>query len=393
MPDLNPPLLQLKNLTVGYGRPVLSDVSLKLGRGLFVSLLGANGSGKTTLLRTIAGRLKPLGGAAYVNGRDLKSIRPANLAKIMSVVLTDKTSAPMLRVLEFAALGRYPHLNFMGRLTSRDLAVVENCLVAAKAESLAFRFVDELSDGERQKVVLARALAQEPALTLLDEPTAHLDLKNRLELMGILRGLCLNQGLTVLAAVHDVESAAKFSDLAATLKDGKLESFGRPEETLKPEAVRGLYECAEASYDNLLGGLEMAPIGLAGRAFVLGGQNSAALTYRLLAKKDYAISTGYFLASDLDAHVARALGAKIFVYENGQKPDPAAFLAFAKKELAQCDLLALAEPKGVFPEVAEKIESAALELGLPILRKGLNDDLEPMFLALDQIKAKPKTAA
>ncbi|MDR0548831.1 MAG: ABC transporter ATP-binding protein [Deltaproteobacteria bacterium] len=386
MPGPTPPLLALKNLTVGYGQPILTDLNLTLGRGQFVALLGANGSGKTTLLRTIAGRLKPLAGTIKINGQNLKDVKATTLAQTLSVVLTDKPLVPLLRVWEFVALGRYPRTDFLGRLTDHDHEIVEESLREVQAETLAARLVDELSDGERQKVVLARALAQEPELTLLDEPTAHLDLKHRLEIMAILRSLGRRRNLTILAAVHDVESATKFADLAVTLKDGRLLAFGAPEAILSAKAVQNLYDCPAASFDPSLGGLETPPDGLAGRAFVLGGQDKAALIYRFLAKKGYALTTGFFLKTDLDAHVARALGAKVFSWPHPDLKNEDELMALSLKELATCDLLAISEANGPLPELRARLLTEAQSLGLPILRPGPNGDLAPFSLTLERLK-------
>ncbi|MDR1872066.1 MAG: ABC transporter ATP-binding protein [Deltaproteobacteria bacterium] len=382
MNPFGPTALTLENLTIGYRSPVVTDINLTVPPGVFVSLLGANGSGKTTLLRTISRRLKPLAGRITLFDQPLKTFKALDLAKTLSVVLTDKAEVPMLRVLEFVALGRHPHSDFLGRLTDKDLLAVEESLFAVKADKLANRFVDELSDGERQKVVLARALAQNPRITLLDEPTAHLDLKHRLEFLAILRNLCRQIGLTVIAAAHDVESAARFSDLVMTLKDGRLQDFGRPEEVLKPEAIRTLYDCPEANFDSALGGLEMTPDGRAGRAFVLGGQDSAALAYRLLAKQGYALATGFFLATDLDAHVARSLGAKVFSFKNADNPPLADLLAESLVELGQCDFLVIAGDMGGFSEGLTKLKAEAKKLNIPILSLGPNGELTPLIEGL-----------
>ena len=233
------PLLEIRGLSVGYKRPVLSDLDMEIRKGALVSLLGPNGAGKTTLLRTLARRLSPVSGTILLKGRPLSGYRADELAKIISVVLTDRAAPPMLTVLEYVALGRHPHQSLWGRLSEGDLRVVENSLASVKGEGLAAKLVDRLYDGERQKAALARALAQEPELMLLDEPTAHLDLKHRLEVMTILRSLCAQKGLAVLAAIHDVDVAAKVSDLVVTVRDGGLASFGRPELVLSPESVSG----------------------------------------------------------------------------------------------------------------------------------------------------------
>jgi iron complex transport system ATP-binding protein len=358
-------LLYCENLSVGYKKPVLSGVNLDFGGGQFISLLGPNGAGKTTLLRTISRHIKPLGGLAVIAGKPLAEYPALALARLMAVVLTEKTAPPLLSVLEYTALGRYPHTGFMGRLSEKDLDIVIASLLAVKADELAGRLVDQLSDGERQKAVLARALAQEPTLMLLDEPTAHLDLKHRVEVMTILRGLCRSRGLTVLAAIHDVDMAAKISDQVVLLKNGRLEGCGRPEEILSSEKVSDLYDFSEAGFSRQLGGIEIQGDGRSGRAFVLAGAGRGATIYRLLAKHGFTFAAGFPAESDLDAHVAQALKAAIFG-RAGAPADGAGGPAL--KALEKCDFLI--DGGGFADEdewLRQKMVRAALGLKMPVL--------------------------
>ena len=362
---MNGSLLYCENLTVGYKKPVLSNVNLDFEAGQFISLLGPNGAGKTTLLRTLSRHIKALSGRALIAGKPLADYPALALARIMAVVLTEKTAPPLLSVLEYVSLGRYPHTGFMGRLSEADLAIVTSSLQAVKADELAGRLVDELSDGEKQKVVLARALAQEPTLMLLDEPTAHLDLKHRVEVMTILRGLCRSRGLTVLAAIHDVDVASKVSDQVILVKDGRLEGVGRPEEILTSEKVSDLYDFSEAGFSRQLGGIEIQGDGRSGRAFVLAGPGRGADIYRLLAKHGFTFAAGFPAESDLDAHVAQALNAEVF-YRAGELVDGQADRAV--QALEKCVFLL---DGGGFPEdddpLRQKILQAALERKMPVL--------------------------
>ena len=184
-----------RKLAVGYkDKVILKDIELALEKGAFISLLGPNGAGKTTLLRTLSRHLDPLSGNVHLMGRPLDSYSPMDFAKIVAVVLTDKVSPPLFTVFEFVSLGRYPHTNFLGHLTSEDQREIKNALLSVHAAHLANRFFSDLSDGERQKVIIARALAQQPLILMLDEPTVHLDLKHRIEVMSILRDPVPAQG-------------------------------------------------------------------------------------------------------------------------------------------------------------------------------------------------------
>lgn len=357
-------LIRSENLAIGYGAVVLSGMNLDIGAGQFVALLGPNGSGKTTLLRTLSRHIAALDGQIWLAGRPLAGYTALELARLLAVVLTEKAAPPLLSVLEYVALGRYPHTGFLGRLTVEDMAVVSRSLAVVKAVDLAERWVDQLSDGERQKVVLARALAQEPRIMLLDEPTAHLDLKHRMEVMSILRGLCRDRGLTVLAAIHEVDVAAKLADRVILVKDGQLVAVGSPEEVMSSGAIAELYDFDDAWFSRELGGMEIQSDGRAGRAFVLADRGEGAIIHRLLARRGFSFVAGFPEEADLDAHVARALGAKI-IHRAELRRDGGLERAIAA--LDACDFLidagGPAEEAGVYCRLFE----AARERGLPVL--------------------------
>jgi iron complex transport system ATP-binding protein len=290
----------------------------------------------------------------------LNAIGALDLARDVSVCLTDNEKPPLLSVSEFVALGRYPYTGFMGKRSARDVEVVERSLDAVAAGDLAGRLVDQLSDGERQKVILARALAQEPKLMLLDEPTAHLDLKHRIEVLGILRSLCRARGLTVLASLHDVDIAAKVADRVLLVGEGRIRDYGLPEAVLTGEQVSRLYGLDAAGFDSRLGGIEFRGDGRAGRAFVIAGRGTGAASFRLLSKKGLSIETGVLNDGDLDAFVAGALGARAFVHKPGDEPRQA--LAAALAALPGCDFVVDCGPAD---DDAKTLRARAAEHGLP----------------------------
>ena len=330
-------ILACENLSVGYkNTEILANVNLAFEPGHFITILGPNGAGKTTLLRTFSRHLKPLCGRIFIDGKPLENIRQPKLAKIMAVVLTDKVSPPLFSVFQFVALGRYPHTDFLGRLSANDKQVVQQALEAVSAENIAHRQFADLSDGERQKTLVARALAQQPQLLFLDEPTAHLDLKHRVEVMTILRDLCRTRGITVVASLHDVDIAAKVSDRVALVKNGAVIGWGTPEKMLRSKSVAELYDFESAGFNRHLGSIELRSNGDKGRVFVLGGLGSGAIIYRLLAKRGYAIATGVIHTNDIDYYVARALGADCAAQEPLTKIGGAA-LDTACTLLKKCD--------------------------------------------------------
>ena len=361
----DPCLLRSTGLTVGYGEPVVSDINLELGHGQFIALLGPNGAGKTTLLRTLSRHLKPLAGKIEILGQDLHAMSALDLARAVAVCLTDNAKPPLLSVAEFVALGRYPHTGFMGRLSSHDTAVVDRALTSVAAGDLAGRLVEQLSDGERQKVVLARALAQEPKLMLLDEPTAHLDLKHRIEVMGILRNLCRDSGLTVVASLHDIDIAAKVADRVVLVQQGGISDFGLPEAVLTSDKVGQLYGLKAADFDGHLGGIEFHGDGRSGKVFVIAGGGSGATLFRLLSKKGLAIETGVLADGDLDRYVAAALGANCFVRSTAALDDAGLAIDDALAALGGCDLVV---DGGLAGSAAQTLREQSKAHGLPVFR-------------------------
>lgn len=336
---ISSPILTCKDLAVGYkNKTVLSDLNLNFGQGQFISLLGPNGAGKTTLLRTLSGHLSPVSGHIELAGRALTNISAMELAKFMAVVLTEKVSPPLFSVYEFVALGRYPHTNFLGRLDPADHRAVRHAISAVNADDLTDRTFSDLSDGERQKALVARALAQQPRLLLLDEPTLHLDLKHRVEVMGILRNLCRSRGITVVASLHDVDVAAKVSDRVALIKSGTVTHWGTPETVLTNRAVADLYDFNGARFCNHLGGIELHGDGFRGRAFIVAGMGSGAQIYRMMAKRGFTIATGVLHTNDLDYYVARSLGADCTTQDPMAQVGDQAVNAAAKM-MAHCDVV------------------------------------------------------
>ncbi len=364
----NKTVLSCHELTVGYkNTPVIENINLTFTAGHFITLLGPNGAGKTTLLRTLSRHLKPLGGAIRLGGRCLQSLRQGELARIMAVVLTDKVAPPLFSSFDFVALGRYPHTDFLGRLSDDDRLVVKTSLQAVHAEDLARRDFTSLSDGEKQKVLVARALAQEPKVLLLDEPTAHLDLKHRVEVMTILRNLCHANNITVIASLHDVDIAAKVSDRVALVKAGAITAFGYPEEVLSGEAVSRLYDFDSACFSHQLGSIELRGNGKKGKSvFVVAGMGSGAVLYRLLAKRGYDIVTGVLHQNDLDCFVAESLGAKCASQPPAAGLDEAVFRT-ALEQMTGCDLVIDTgfNIDGVYAANQQLLDSAASQ-GKPV---------------------------
>lgn len=215
--------MRTEKLTVGYGsRAVLSDLNLRLKPRCVTALFGANGSGKSTLLRTLTGQQQALSGEVYLNDRPINSMSAPELARNLSLVLTERTGGGGLRVKEMVAIGRHPYTGFMGRLSDVDRIIVDSAIKSVGLISKADEFVANLSDGERQKAMIARAVAQDTQVIVLDEPTSFLDVSARFEIMELLAGIAA-RGKSILLSTHDIASALSVTDSVWVIPYGSSE--------------------------------------------------------------------------------------------------------------------------------------------------------------------------
>lgn len=235
-------MIRLENVQLGYdGCLVLRDLSLEIAPGEVFGLVGPNGSGKTTLLRAISGRLPLHAGAIYLDCRRLSELSPQELARELAALEQEISCAFDFTVREIVELGRLPHRERWHRLSPKDREIITRALELTHTLAFTDRKIHSLSSGERQRVWLALALAQEPKVLLLDEPTAHLDLRYQIEIMELIRSLA-QRDLTVLVSLHDLNLAARFADRVALLSAGQLLALGTPETVLTPENIERVYQ-------------------------------------------------------------------------------------------------------------------------------------------------------
>lgn len=225
-------ILSIKDLTIGYGkREVMSNLNLNASAGKLISLIGRNGYGKSTLLRTIAGLQPALSGKIEIDGLDVTKISDRQRSLLLSLVLTERIEVDSLSVFDLVALGRYPYTSWNGKLGTEDTAIVDEALRQVGIEHLRDKMLSHTSDGERQRAVIAKALAQSTPLVLLDEPTSHLDLANRIDIVLLLRDLAHKTGKTFILSTHELDLAIKMSDKVWLMQKGGIVE-GVPEDLL-----------------------------------------------------------------------------------------------------------------------------------------------------------------
>ncbi|NEQ47146.1 MAG: ABC transporter ATP-binding protein [Leptolyngbya sp. SIOISBB] len=253
--------LEVRHLAGGYGdRPIVEAINLALAHGEWLSLLGANGSGKSTLLRLMSRILKPQGGVALLDGRDVHQLSPAAAARKLALLPQQQTIPEGLTVYQLVSLGRSPHQSWwQWELDAAGREQVEKALHWTEIEHYRDRPVTALSGGEQQRAFLALALAQDPKVLLLDEPTTFLDLHYQLQLLELLKRLNQQQGLSIITVLHDINLASRYSDRLALLRQGRLWAVGTPVDMLTPQLLAEVFEIQAAIIETPVG-IQICPL-------------------------------------------------------------------------------------------------------------------------------------
>ena len=328
--------LELRDLAVGHGqRALVRDVCLAVRPGRVVALIGPNGSGKTTILRTVAGQLRALGGVVELFGRALDEVPATERAQEMAVMLTGRPSTELLTCRDVVEAGRYPFTGRLGVLGEKDHEAVRAALEATGTAELTERDFAHISDGQRQRVLLARALCQEPRVLLLDEPTSYLDVRSQLEVLQLLRHEARERGIAVVASLHEVDLAQKAADHVICIRDRRVMCQGAPDEVLTAERVAELYDLGPGAYDPAFGSVELARPEGDPEVFVIAGGGTGAACFRQLARDGVPFATGVLHEHDADGLLARSLAVRA-IYERDFEPVSERAVAEAREVLLGC---------------------------------------------------------
>ena len=230
---------KMDHLSVGYNKKALiHDICIGIKKGEIVTLIGPNGSGKSTILKSITRQLQIIGGKVYFDDQNLTSFSFRDLSTRMAVVLTERMKPELMTCHDIVATGRYPYTGRLGLLTREDEEKVEEAMRAVHAQELGSRDFNNISDGQRQRVLLARAICQEPDIIILDEPTSFLDIKHKLDLLSILRDMAKMKHITVIMSLHEIDLAQKIADKIICVKGDTISQFGRPEDIFEENMIR-----------------------------------------------------------------------------------------------------------------------------------------------------------
>lgn len=328
-----------EGVSVGYqGKPVIEEISFGIKRGEILTLIGPNGAGKSTILKSIARQLSFIAGTAYIGKRDLHQIGKDRLAEELAVVFTERIHAEMMTCEDVVAAGRYPYTGKFGRLSQEDYRAVREAMRLVQTDEIRHRDFHKVSDGQRQRVLLARAIAQEPDMILLDEPTSYLDVKYKLEFLSVLQQMAREKCLSVIMSLHELDLAERISDKVMCVGEGYVDRFGTPEEVFSPGYIGKLFHMTAGSFEENSGNLELeAPKGKP-KVFVIAGGGSGKSVFRKLQRANIPFATGILFENDVDYPTAKALGVHTIAEEAFQKISDNK-LNEAKEWIDQCDVV------------------------------------------------------
>ena len=327
-----------QQLTVGYdGVPLIRDITIDIAKGEIVTLIGPNGSGKSTILKSITRQLKLIGGRVFIASEELRKLSYKDLSTKMAVVLTERMKPELMTCRDIVATGRYPYTGRLGILSAEDESKVEEAMAAVHALDLRNRDFNAISDGQKQRVLLARAICQDPEIIILDEPTSFLDVRYKLELLSILRNMAKKKGITVIMSLHEIDLAEKISDKIICVKGDHIYRYGTPEEVFEEELIRELYSIDNGYFDPLMGSIELpAPTGDEPKVLVLSSGGSGISVYRRLQKENTPFIAGVLSENDIDYQLARLLAAEVITTPAFEPISEEAF-AKAMDAVARCD--------------------------------------------------------
>ncbi|MBQ1820354.1 MAG: ABC transporter ATP-binding protein [Clostridia bacterium] len=301
-----------EQLSVGYnGKPLIEHISIGVRRGEILTLIGPNGSGKSTILKSMIRELRLIAGTVVLDGSDMAALKEREIAKKLAIVMTERIKGELMSCRDVAATGRYPYTGRLGLLTKEDRAIVDAAIETVHAQDFADRPFNETSDGQRQRILLARAICQQPEVIVLDEPTSFLDVKHKLELLDILKNMVRTRNVAVIVSLHELDLAEKVSDRVVCVANNRIDRCDVPENVFRDDYITALYGVEKGSFNALFGTVELKKVQGEPQVFVIGGGGSGVPVYRALQRAGIPFAAGVLQENDLDYPVANALASEL----------------------------------------------------------------------------------
>lgn len=356
---------ETRQMCVGYqGKPLIKDIEIALEKGEILTLIGPNGAGKSTILKSIAGQLKVIAGTVYLDKRELARMTGAELSRRMAVVFTEKLKTELMTCEDAVATGRYPYTGRFGILSEADRIIVREAMEFVHVTEIKDRDFTKISDGQRQRIMLARAICQEPEILIMDEPTSYLDVKHKLEFLSVLQELRRRKGLTVIMSLHELELAERVSDRILCVKGEYIERFGRPEEIFQRGYISSLFDIETGTFDEENCTMELEAAAGEPEVFVIAGGGTGRSVYRRLQRQGTPFITGILFQNDLDYPAAKALAAETIEAESFE-PIREELLEEAREKIARCKkVICCKETFGSFEKANEELLLFARTAGI-----------------------------
>lgn len=360
-----------EQMTVGYQeKALIRDIQIALKKGEILTLIGPNGAGKSTILKSIARQLKLLGGVVYLDRQEITEMSGAQLSQKMAVVFTEKLKTELMTCEDVVATGRYPYTGQFGILSEKDYTIINEAMELVHVTEIRNQDFIRISDGQRQRVMLARAICQEPEIIILDEPTSFLDVKYKLEFLSMLQKLQNQKGLTVIMSLHELELAERISDQILCVRGEYVDRFGTPEQIFQPDYIRSLFDIQTGSFDEENTSMELEAVKDTEEVFVIAGGGTGRAAYRKLQRQQTAFVTGILFENDLDYPVAKALAAEVIKAE-AFEPIREALIEKAIQKIDSCKKIICCKNKfGTFEKANETLLAYAEATGKPVEMDG-----------------------
>ncbi len=354
-------IISAERLSVGYGKTaVINGVEISVKPGEILTIIGANGAGKSTLLKTLARQLSPLSGSVSICGKDFSEMSGGEFSRNVSALMTERLHTELMSCRDVVSQGRYPHTGRLGILSENDSIAVDSALKLVGASELADLDIRRISDGQRQRVLLARAICQEPRLLVMDEPTSFLDIRHKLEFFGVLKRLVRDRNIAVIMSLHELDLAQKISDKVLCVMDGKPDRFGTPEEVFEEEYIRRLFGIVRGSFNEYFGSVELERPDGEPQVFVIGGGGAGIPVYRILQRGGIPFAAGIIHENDIEYSTARAL-AQTVVSEAAFEPIGAAAFEKAAAIMNACPrVICAVRSFGTVNALNEKLKQLAV---------------------------------
>lgn len=351
-----------EKMTVGYdGNPLIENIDFSIEKGDILTIIGPNGAGKSTILKSITRQLEKIDGAVYIDDKNHTEMSANELARNMAVVSTKPIKAELMTCEDVVATGRYPYTGRFGLLSHEDKEIVKEAMRLVNIFEIKDRDFSKISDGQRQRIMLARAICQESQIIVLDEPTSYLDIKYKLEFLSVLQQLKRQKNLTVIMSLHELELAERISDKILCVSGKYVDRFGTPEEIFQEGYISSLFDIKCGNFDEIGENTELALPHGKPNIFVIAGCGSGRKIFRKLQRSGKAFFTGIISQNDLDYPSAKALAVKI-VEAEAFEPVPNELTETAKRLIDLCEKVICARKKfGAYEEYNRKLYEYSLK--------------------------------